>query len=201
MPPRPKGDAMPTEAPAVTSERTRPTGLAALGTLPFACFVLTAINGLYIALVTIGNVVDFKTNREFVRHVLAMDTTNFGADPGTGLDPDIMGRAITNPMVQDAAYLLVIGWEALTTAAFAWALWRWVRGWRADSYADARRASTLAALMIVLLFMGGFITVGGEWFQMWRSTQWNGLDPAFRNSVLALFAIVLCSLPSPAWER
>jgi len=189
------------DAVSTAPTRTRPSGLAVVGSLPFACFVLTAINGLYIALVTVGNVLDFDTNRELVRHVLAMDTTNFGGAPGTGLDPSVMGRAITNPVAQDVAYALVIGWEALTTAVFAWALWHWVRGWRSDSYIAARRASTLAALMIVVLFMGGFITVGGEWFQMWRSTQWNGLDPAFRNSVLALFAIVLCSLPAPAWER
>jgi predicted small integral membrane protein len=53
--------------------------------------------------------------------------------------------------------------------------------------------------MIVVLFMGGFITIGGEWFQMWRSVEWNGLEPAFRNSVLAIFGLVLVHLPSPQW--
>jgi predicted small integral membrane protein len=47
--------------------------------------------------------------------------------------------------------------------------------------------------------MGGFITIGGEWFQMWRSVEWNGLEPAFRNSVLAIFGLVLVHLPSPQW--
>jgi predicted small integral membrane protein len=36
--------------------------------------------------------------------------------------------------------------------------------------------------------------VGGEWFQMWRSTAWNGLDPAFRNTVIALATVVLVYL-------
>jgi predicted small integral membrane protein len=53
--------------------------------------------------------------------------------------------------------------------------------------------------MIVVLFMGGFITIGGEWFQMWRSVEWNGLEPAFRNSVLAILGLVLVHLPSPQW--
>jgi predicted small integral membrane protein len=39
----------------------------------------------------------------------------------------------------------------------------------------------------------------GEWFQMWRSVEWNGLEPAFRNSVLAIFGLVLVHLPSPQW--
>jgi predicted small integral membrane protein len=31
---------------------------------------------------------------------------------------------------------------------------------------------------------------------MWRSTAWNGLDPAFRNCVLALVTLVLLHLPT-----
>jgi predicted small integral membrane protein len=50
--------------------------------------------------------------------------------------------------------------------------------------------------MLVVLFFGGFIVIGGEWFQMWRSTAWNGLDPAFRNTVLALITLVLVNLPA-----
>jgi predicted small integral membrane protein len=49
--------------------------------------------------------------------------------------------------------------------------------------------------------MGGFVTVGGEWFQMWKSTAWNGLDPAFRNSVLALAGLILIHMPSDYWQR
>ena len=55
--------------------------------------------------------------------------------------------------------------------------------------------------MIVLLFFGGFITVGGEWFNMWRSTSWNGLDPAFRNAVLAGITLVLIHVPVAGWGR
>jgi predicted small integral membrane protein len=55
--------------------------------------------------------------------------------------------------------------------------------------------------MLVVLFMGGFIAIGGEWFQMWKSQTWNGLDPAFRNSVLAMISLVVMHLPSSHWER
>ena len=60
---------------------------------------------------------------------------------------------------------------------------------------------TIGLLMLVTLFFGGFITIGGEWFQMWKSTQWNGLDPAFRNATLALVTLVLVHLPAPVWAR
>jgi predicted small integral membrane protein len=62
---------------------------------------------------------------------------------------------------------------------------------------DPQRAQWLATaglLMMLALFFGGFIVVGGEWFQMWRSTAWNGLDPAFRNTVIALATAMLVHL-------
>ena len=30
------------------------------------------------------------------------------------------------------------------------------------------------------LWFFGFLTVGGEWFQMWQSKTWNGEEAAFR---------------------
>lgn len=47
--------------------------------LPFATAVLVALNGLYMALAAFGDITDFGTNQAFVRHVLAIDTTNLGA--------------------------------------------------------------------------------------------------------------------------
>ncbi len=184
-----------------TASRDERGGLAGLGTLPVACTVVTAINALYILLVAIGNITDFDTNFEFVKHVLAMDTTNFGAPAGEGLDPQVMWRAIANPGVHLIAYLLLIVWESLTAIVLLAATARWLGARTSRSFDTPRRLSTVGFLMIVILFFGGFITIGGEWFQMWRSDAWNGLDPAFRNATLALFGLVLVHLPSPEWRE
>jgi predicted small integral membrane protein len=49
--------------------------------------------------------------------------------------------------------------------------------------------------------MGGFIAIGGEWFQMWKSTAWNGEDAALRNAALAFLTLLLVLLPErPADE-
>ena len=169
------------------------------GTLPFAAAVLVALNALYIALVAFGNITDFGTNQAFVQHVLAMDTTNFGAKPGTNLDPDVMWRAITNHTIQNIAYVLIIAWETLTALVLIAAVICWIRE-RGAGYRIARALSTIGLLMFLALFFGGFICIGGEWFQMWKSTAWNGLDPAFRNSVLALGTLILVHLPSASWH-
>lgn len=47
-----------------------------------------------------------------------------------------------------------------------------------------------------LLFFGGFIVIGNEWFQMWRSTQWNGASAAFRAAVLAILTLMFVQFGS-----
>lgn len=189
-----------TRAP-VRSHAARPASVMAwYGALPFAAALLVGLNGLYIALVAVGNITDFGTNQAFVTHVLAMDTTNFGGAPGTGLDPRVMWRAVTDPALQNAAYVGVIVWETLTALVLGAAVVLWVRE-RGTSYRSARAFSQVGLLMLVALFFGGFIVIGGEWFQMWRSVAWNGLDPAFRNTVLAVVPLVLVNLRAPEWQR
>jgi predicted small integral membrane protein len=179
-----------------TSPERQRSGIWVLGTLPVACTVVVAINALYILLVAIGNITDYHTNLDFVEHVLSMDTTNFGGQPGVGLDKDVLWRAITNPAIQNIAYIGVILWESLASIILLWAIYLWLTARRTRRFENARRMSTIGLLMVIILFMGGFLTVGGEWFEMWRSVAWNGNEPAFRNSVLALFGVLLCHIPS-----
>ncbi|AZS48972.1 MULTISPECIES: DUF2165 domain-containing protein [Microbacterium] len=171
-----------------------------LGSLPFAAAALVLVNGLYIFLVALGNITDYGTNFDFVQHVLAMDTTNFGQEAGKGLDPDVMWRAIDNPVLWNIAYIGVIIWESLSAIVLIVAVVFFVRGFLGHGFHAARVWSSIGLVMIILLFVGGFISIGGEWFQMWRSTSWNGLDPAFRNSVIAGIGLVLLHLPSPRWD-
>jgi predicted small integral membrane protein len=155
--------------------------------------VFTGLVALYISLVALGNITDPDTNEAFVRHVLAMDTTF--------QDKDLMWRAITNKTVQDVGYAGIIVWESLTAVVLLWATAAWARAFRTGSFDRPRRLSTVGFLMFEILFVGGFITIGGEWFAMWQSKTWNGLDPAFRNATIGAFALVLIHLqakePSP----
>lgn len=167
------------------------TLMSRLGTLGVAAALLVFSNALYMTLVAFGNITDFGTNQAFVQHVLSMDTTNFTTKPGEDLDPHTIWRAIESVPLQNAAYVGVIVWETLAAIVLLVASWRfvgWLRGRR--TLASARSWATVGLSMIVVLFFLGFIVIGGEWFQMWTSTQWNGLDPAFRNSVLAILAIL-----------
>ena len=43
----------------------------------------------------------------------------------------------------------------------------------------------------------GFIAIGGEWFGMWMSQQWNGLPSAFRYLTMTLGVLIFVALPDP----
>lgn len=147
--------------------------------LRLAAGVLTGILALYIALVALGNITDFGTNQQFVRHVLAMDTTF--------KDHNLMWRAITSTGLQDTAYVLIIVWETVAALVLIGGTWFWA--WRKDDL--ARRVSTYGLLMLLLLFGAGFIAIGGEWFSMWQSKTWNGEDAAIRVFTLAGVALIV----------
>ncbi|GAA3302303.1 DUF2165 domain-containing protein [Streptomyces cinereospinus] len=154
------------------------------GTLHLAATVLTGTVALYMALVALGNITDFGTNQDFVRHVLAMDTTF--------KDEDLMWRAVTDTALQDAAYVAIIVWETVAALVLVAGTWFWARGPRVL----ARRVSTYGLLMVMVLFGAGFIAIGGEWFAMWQSADWNGLDPATRIFLLSGVVLLVNHLPA-----
>jgi predicted small integral membrane protein len=164
--------------------------LTRFGGVRFARLVMTAIAALYMLLVALNNITDFDTNRAFVVHVLAMDTTF--------KSPNTMWRAITSPGWALAAYIAIIAWEVITAAVLTAAVVHWVRSVAGDrDIPQARSMSTVGWLMVLALFGGGFIAIGGEWFQMWQSQQWNGLQPAVFNFLIAAAGLIVNLLPSP----
>ncbi|WP_123965787.1 DUF2165 domain-containing protein [Streptomyces sp. TLI_185] len=144
--------------------------------------LLTASVALYIALVAFGNITDFGTNQAFVQHVLAMDTTF--------KDDDLMWRAVTSKGLQNTAYVAIIAWETLAALVLIYGTWLWAR----RDYARARSISTYGLLMLLLLFGAGFIAIGGEWFSMWQSKTWNGLEAATRVIVFTGVALLVVQL-------
>jgi predicted small integral membrane protein len=147
--------------------------------------VLVATIALWLALVTFGNLTDYGSNLAFVQHVLAMDSIF----PDAG----IHYRAIHTPLLQHAAYVLIIAVETLAAVLCgvgAWRMWR-ARRTPAATFRHAGRFAVAGLTLGVLLWLGGFMAIGGEWFGMWMSTQWNGLASAFRFVVVLLAALLL----------
>ncbi|MCX4666213.1 DUF2165 domain-containing protein [Streptomyces sp. NBC_01381] len=172
------------------AEKTRPAErILRAGTLPVVALLFTGTLALYIALVAFGNITDFDSNQQFVRHVLAMDSTF--------KDDDLMWRAVESTALQDTAYVVIIAWETLAALVLGTATVLWARGLRRpEVLRRAQRAGTIGLLMLILLFGVGFIGIGGEWFAMWQSEDWNGLDAATRIVTITGIALVVTHLPS-----
>jgi len=118
----------------------------AMGSLFTAGGVLVGLNALFILLVAFGNITDFETNQAFVHHVLSMDTANFGAPVGQGLDSAVMWHAVGSSPLQNAAYVGIIAWELLAGVALAAAtIW-----WFAGSVRRRTRARALATIGLTI---------------------------------------------------
>lgn len=150
---------------------------------------MVASCALFALLVTFNNLVDYGSNYAFVRHTLSMDTTF----PGNALT----GRAITSPALWTLGYWLIIAAEAATGLILAFGCLRLalaVRG-PAALFNAAKPLVVLGMGLGFLLWFTGFAVIGGEWFAMWQSKEWNGVPSAFRFSVSLLLVLIFVMQP------
>lgn len=150
--------------------------------------LLVASVALWATLVAFGNITDYGINYAFVQHVLAMDTIFPSAT--------IHYRAIASPWLYHLAYVLIILTEVLVAVLCWWGAWRlWRRrSLPAAEFRQAKGVAILGLTLACLLWLVGFIVIGGEWFGMWMSEQWNGIQSAFRFVVVAGLALAILIL-------
>ncbi|MCX6597629.1 MAG: DUF2165 domain-containing protein [Acidobacteria bacterium] len=154
-----------------------------------AKLLLFAAIGLLYTLVVFNNLTDFDSNYQFVRHVLMMDTT-FPGNRG-------LWRALHDPMLHLVFYWSIILWEFVTMVLCWWGLARLLAQLKrpASDFNAAKGMPILALTLGMLLWLVAFLAVGGEWFLMWQSTQWNGLQTAYR--MLMIVGLVLLLMVQP----
>lgn len=156
---------------------------------------LTAGIAFFFTLVAFNNVVDYRTNYEFVEHVLSMDTLH--------ADSPIRSRALTDPALHRAFYAAIIGWQGMT-ALLCWAgALRLALLLRADAARfHASKGLAVAGLLLgCLLWLLAFLCVGGEWFAMWQSPNWNGQTAAFRMFTVNGIVLILVQQPEVSPTR
>ena len=152
---------------------------------------LVAATGLLMGLVAFGNLVDYGSNWQLVRHVMSMDTIF----PGSAQH----WRAVTAEPLQQAAYLLIIGVEILSAALLLpAAVQLFARARSASRFDDAVPLGAAGLTLVMLLYGAGFLAVGGEWFEMWQSSAWNGQNAAARFFMAAAAVLIVLLLDRPA---
>lgn len=132
---------------------------------------------LMFTLIAFNNIFDYPTNFELVKTVMSMETVK--AD-------GVKWRAITNPTILHASYISIIVWEALTALVC----------WRGCAFMITRQShdmSVLGLAMGFILFMFGFVIVGGEWFYLWDSSLAHLHPKALLLSLMLLSAAFFAS--------
>ena len=141
--------------------------------------------GIQSFLIVLGNTTDYYTNYQFVEHVLKMDTTFSNSR--------IHYRSLTNPILFHAGYGLIILMEILMSICCLRGSWLLVKHVKSDPITfQAAKSWAVAGLTIgILIWFLGFEVVGGEWFAMWQSTSWNGLNSAERMVSFLVLTLIL----------
>ena len=97
--------------------------------------------------------------------------------PNTSIDY----RSIQEPYMHHIAYIIIIIFETLT------AILCWIGAYkmfqhRFDSSKTFQQSKNCAIVGLTVGFLTwqvGFMSIGGEWFGMWMSDVWNGIQSAF----------------------
>ena len=140
--------------------------------------------GLYMALVCFNNITDHVSNFRFVRMVAGMD--DVFSKESTGW------RAVKNDTLHHIMYLFIIACELTITCMVVTGTYKMMKQLKSEA-AEFHRAKkwlrTGLALGVVLWF-GMFISIGGEWFLMWQSKEWNGQFTAFFLTICFLLFLI-----------
>ena len=65
----------------------------------------------------------------------------------------------------------------------------------ARNFDAAKKYAIIGVGLGFLLWFTGFMVVGGEWFAMWQSKEWNGQMAAFRFYMTLLAVVIFLNQP------
>ena len=135
----------------------------------------------------VNNLIDYNVNLAHIQHVVMMDTHI--------IDHNYGWRAITAPWMHHLLYIMIIITELAIGVLGVWAsidLWKV----RHDTHAfNKNKTKAIWVLTLgVLVWLSGFLAIGGEWFLMWLSTDWNSQQPAFRLAVIMILGLIFISM-------
>ncbi|MFZ4640844.1 MAG: DUF2165 family protein [Nodosilinea sp.] len=135
---------------------------------------LVGAMGLLLLLIALNNITDYQGNFRYVSHVLAMDTVF--------ADSQLTWRALRSPFWHRWVYATMIGTELLTALLCLVGAGRLAAAIaQTGPIFNQRKTIAIYGLTLSCLFwLVGFMVIGGEWFTMWQSPDWNGQPSAFR---------------------
>jgi predicted small integral membrane protein len=127
-----------------------------------AKIVLISSVVLWALLGALGDVTDWKGTMAPVAAVTSMATFADGAQ---------RWRATSNPLVVAAGAIFIVAFKTTTAILCSFGAWRmWAqRRSDAETFGSAKTLALTGCAIAVLGLFGGWIVVGEQWFESWRS--------------------------------
>lgn len=144
---------------------------------------------LFATLVAVENIFYSSINFAYVHHVFLMDTVF--------ADAPTKWRAIENSAIQHIGYWTIVTCETLT-AILCWiGSVRMVLSIKAakKDFQLSKRVAIAGLSIGFLVWHVAFMSVGGEWFGMWMSKEWNGVPDAFRFFITIVLVLIYVVMP------
>ena len=145
----------------------------------FSCAV-----GLYISLVCFNNIFDYNSNFQFVSMVAKMDDTFSKQMNGW--------RSINNVFLHNVLFIAIIAWELLISILLFTGVFSMIKKLKSSAieFKNAKKYTSYGLSLGVLLWFTVFIAIGGEWFLMWQSKNWNAQNTAFSLTCCFLLFLI-----------
>lgn len=153
-----------------------------------ASAVVVLIAAAYFLVVAFDNITNPTnpngSNWPFIQNVLSGN--------GTPADNGFEWRFVDAQWFHVVAYIGVIAGEALAGVLMAiGGVVGLMRSATNAAWEPGQRWTLAGGVVGLLVFFFGFIVVGGNWFIMYENSQWNGLEPAFQNTVTTFLAMLM----------
>ncbi len=140
--------------------------------------------GLYMLLVCFNNITDYISNYQFVKMVSGMSDIFSKEKNGW--------RSISSEVLHHIMYLFIIAWEITTAVFVIRGVIKMIGKLKAGSgeFKQSKKLLMFGLSLGVLLWFTMFIAIGGEWFLMWQSKNWNGQNTAFLLTICFLLFLI-----------
>ena len=150
--------------------------------------IIIAVSTSLLALLPgFNNIVDFDINLVHVQHVLMMDThvVEVGS---AGM------RSIHSPVIHHIAYISIIIAEWVIGILGLWGSYELWKARKSAALFNRKKGKVVLSMTLgILVWFTGFMVIGGEWFLMWLSEEWNSQQAAFRLVVPFMLGLIFIS--------
>jgi len=150
--------------------------------------VLIAAVAVFLSLTVFNNIIDYKTNFQFIKNIVSMNSVF--------LSHQNSWRSITIPILHHWLYWTIIGWELFVALLCVGGIYQMGMALKAPAKLfHQTKALAISGLTANLLtWMVAFI-IGNQWFLMWQSELWNSQDTVFQMSTIGAMILIFVSLP------